>query len=115
MFMIGKWSDRGFKDPARPTQTNYRTVDMDDFNVPSGIVIRALKWLWGYVKLWFWLPKKVEEIEAKLQDRPPSREAKFCPDCDARMQTVIAREVWVYKCAKCDKTFRYPGPTANTP
>lgn len=75
------------------------------YGVAGGLLLVAVPWqAWRMIK-----------GEAKLQDRPASPEAKFCPACDTRMEPADTKrfDVWWYRCPKCEKLFQYPAPTAS--
>lgn len=76
--------------------------------VPTGITIRVLKAVFNYMKAWFKLPFTLKEIEKKIEPKPISKNARFCPNCDTRM---IAGGVYGkghrYSCPKCYCTQSY--------
>lgn len=73
-------------------------------------------WIWKHrritkehVLFWWGLKKRIEKLE-----KPVSKDAKFCPNCDYRLSLVDCRrqDIWWYKCGTCSHAMAYPAPTA---
>lgn len=70
--------------------------------------------LWKRVGLWFWnlllMPGRVAELHAGR--RHSESRAKFCPQCDGRMNVIHTRtleknhgDLWRYECKPCSVNF----------
>lgn len=84
-------------------------------------LISPLMRVWGYLKMWFNLPKrikaiedmseKVNTLEGKVETMSKSPFAEYCPNpgCGKQMSVDSTNwSIWVYKCTPCNKTFRIP-------
>lgn len=81
--------------------------------VPTGIIIKILKAVFDYMKAWFKLPFTIKKIEEKIEEKPLSKDAKFCPTCDERMELFWTDPLtprWQYRCGKCTKIYTYHIP-----
>ncbi len=78
--------------------------------VPTGITIKILKAVFDYMKAWFKLPFTIKKIEEKIEEKPLSKDAKFCPVCDSRMKVSWTDPIlprWTYHCETCNKFFMH--------
>lgn len=85
----------------------------------GGIISAVLGFGWkhrttirGYAVFFRTIKKRFEKVE-NIVLNPISPDARFCPNCDTRMNVEHARlETYWYRCLKCDKAFPYPSPIA---
>lgn len=78
-------------------------------NVPFlGLIIRAAIFVWKYFLAWLKLPFTLKNIEEKLQPAAKSTNARYCPNCDARMKigSVYGEGNW-FKCDECNISQHY--------